>query len=157
MKIYLASPLGFSEVTTPFMQIIENKLTKMGHHVINPWKLTDANVFKEVEQTKYLKEKVEKMHNINMKIAKTNKEKIDSCDLIFAVLDGGDVDSGTASEIGYGFAKGKEIIGYRNDFRQAGDNLGTIVNLQVQYWIEESGGRIIKSINEITDALIQEV
>ena len=34
---------------------------------------------------------------------------------VVAVLDGADVDSGTAAEIGYAFARGKLIVGYRGD------------------------------------------
>lgn len=153
MKIYFASPLGFSESTILFMQKIENKIEKMGYTVINPWKLTDPNIIKKVEQIRNFEEKIKRLHTVNLAIAKTNKNAIDSCDLIFAVLNGVDVDSGTASEIGYGFGVGKKIIGYRSDFRKSGDNYGAIVNLQVQYWIEESGGKIIKSIDEITKAL----
>ena len=41
-----------------------------------------------------------------------------------AVLDGTDVDSGTAAEIGYAFARGKLIVGYRGDFRLSADNEG---------------------------------
>ncbi|MEH2513475.1 nucleoside 2-deoxyribosyltransferase [Nitrobacteraceae bacterium AZCC 1564] len=68
-------------------------------------------------------------------------------------LDGVDVDSGTAAEIGYGFARGKRIIGYRGDFRLSADNEGSIVNLQVEYFIRASGGTIISTIDELPKAL----
>jgi nucleoside 2-deoxyribosyltransferase len=42
---------------------------------------------------------------------------VQSADIIIAVLDGPDVDSGTAWEIGYGRGLGKKIIGIRTDFR----------------------------------------
>ena len=54
-------------------------------------------------------------------IGGNNETAIKSAFGIFAVLDGTDVDSGTASEIGYGAAKGKIIVGYRGDFRMTGD------------------------------------
>ncbi len=69
--------------------------------------------------------------------------------MIVAVLDGTDVDSGTAAEIGYGFARGKVIIGYRGDFRIAAENEGAIVNLQVDYFIRASGGSIITAIADL--------
>jgi len=50
------------------------------------------------------------------------KDGVDDCDVIVAVLDGTDVDSGTAWEIGYGVAKGKKVIGIRTDFRNRGDD-----------------------------------
>ena len=77
---------------------------------------------------------------LNPLIGKANQQLIDQSNLIFAVLDGVDVDSGTAAEIGSGFAKGKKIIGYRGDFSLSADNEGSIVNLQVEYFIEASGG-----------------
>jgi len=42
---------------------------------------------------------------------------MDSCSACVALLDGADVDSGTAFEIGYLFAKGIPIIGLLNDCR----------------------------------------
>jgi nucleoside 2-deoxyribosyltransferase len=68
---------------------------------------------------------------------------------LIAVLDGVDVDSGTAAEIGFAYALGMRIFGLRTDFRLAGDNLGSIVNLQVQYFIEQSGGRVVETVDEV--------
>lgn len=48
-------------------------------------------------------------------IFKMNKDKVDWCDLIVAVLDWEGVSSGTAWEIGYGFAKNKRMIGLVED------------------------------------------
>jgi len=45
-------------------------------------------------------------------------EWIREADIIVAILDGQDVDSGVAFEVGYGYAIGKQIIGVRTDFRQ---------------------------------------
>ncbi|KKG11760.1 nucleoside 2-deoxyribosyltransferase [Methanosarcina sp. 2.H.T.1A.6] len=56
-------------------------------------------------------------------------EGVDASDLVVAVLDGVDVDSGTAWEIGYAYAKGKPVIGLRTDFRAFSDG---IVNLMVE-------------------------
>jgi nucleoside 2-deoxyribosyltransferase len=72
--------------------------------------------------------------------------------VVFAILDGVDVDSGTAAEIGYAFAKGKPILGYRGDFRLSADNEGSIVNLQVEYFIRQSGGDIVTNV---ADALVR--
>ena len=69
------------------------------------------------------------------------------------MLDGTDVDSGTAAEIGYAFARGKNILGYRGDFRLSADNEGATVNLQVEYFIRESGGDIITAFAALPAAL----
>lgn len=149
MIIYLASPLGFTESTKVFMEKIELKLKLMGHEVINPWKLSDE---KEIQMALNIDDyqlRKEMLHNIDIKIGYTNEMAIRRSDAILAVLDGTDVDSGTSAEIGFGYAIGKRIYGYRGDFRIAGDNEGCLVNLQIQYFIEQSGGKIIRSINEI--------
>src|SRR5260370_805232 len=74
-------------------------------------------------------------------------------DAMFAILDGVNVDSGTAAEIGYGFAKGKPILGYRGDFRLGSDNEGSIVNLTVEYFIRKSGGDVIASLADLEKGL----
>ena len=84
---------------------------------------------------------------------RANADAIASSDGVLAVLDGTDVDSGTASEIGYAFALGKKVVGYRGDFRLTGDNPGSVVNLQIEYFIMESGGRMVLSAAEIPGAL----
>lgn len=44
-------------------------------------------------------------------------ESIDKSDLVIAILDGPETDSGTCIEMGYAYAKNKPIIGVRTDFR----------------------------------------
>lgn len=60
-------------------------------------------------------------------------EGVDTSDLVVAILDGVDVDSGTAWEIGYAYAKGKPVIGLRTDFRALSDG---VVNLMVEMAID---------------------
>lgn len=55
-----------------------------------------------------------------------------SCDLIAAVLDGPQVDDGTAWEVGYAYAKGIPAWGLRTDFRVAGDTAHSLVNCMVE-------------------------
>lgn len=43
---------------------------------------------------------------------------VERCDVVVAVLDGADADSGTAFEMGYAFALGKPVVGVRTDFRR---------------------------------------
>ena len=84
---------------------------------------------------------------------RVNTEAIHECDAVLAVLDGVDIDSGTAAEIGYACAKGKPIIGYRGDFRVCSDNEGATVNLQVEYFIHLTGGKIVMALDQVLDAL----
>jgi nucleoside 2-deoxyribosyltransferase len=48
-------------------------------------------------------------------------EAIDAADVVVAILDGPDADSGTAFEVGYARALRKPIVGVRTDFRQSQD------------------------------------
>lgn len=48
---------------------------------------------------------------------------IDASDVLVAILDGPDSDSGTCFECGYAFSKGKKLIGIRTDVR-AGEDQG---------------------------------
>lgn len=153
-KIYVASPLGFSEAGRFFMYeklipIIENA----GFVVLDPWKLTSPQLIEKVVDLPYGDKKRSEWEQLNRVIGENNEKAIVESEAILAVLDGTDVDSGTSAEIGYGAALGKTIIGYRGDFRLAADNEGSIVNLQVEYFIRKSGGQIVASIDELSKAL----
>lgn len=150
---YLASPYGFAESTRDFLSAIKAVLVKENIEPIDPWELTSLSEVAEAESIDDATERLEALKSLNWRIGERNHQAIDSSDWLLASLDGPDVDSGTASEIGYAFARGKKIIGYRGDFRQSGDNEATVVNLQIQYWIEASGGTIVRSISELGEVL----
>jgi nucleoside 2-deoxyribosyltransferase len=154
MRIYLASPLGFSEAGNAFYyDRLIPLLRRLGHEVLDPWQLTDRQRIEAIAAMPYGEERRDAWRRLNTEVGRNNQAAIDRCDALLAVLDGTDIDSGTAAEIGYAFAKGKPIIGYRADFRLAADNEGSIVNLQVEYFIRQSGGNIIRSLAELSDAL----
>ena len=46
---------------------------------------------------------------------------LDDCQVVVAVLDGPDADSGTSFEMGYARGQGKRVIGVRTDFRGSED------------------------------------
>src|SRR5882757_4842902 len=48
-------------------------------------------------------------------------EQIDRADVVVAILDGADADSGTSWECGYAYARDKPIIGVRTDLRGSED------------------------------------
>ena len=150
-SIYLASPLGFAQSTTPFMYEL---LPRLRQHleVHNPWDLPDDDdLFAGIEDIDSLAERTARLAAINEQIGRLNREAIDAADGLFAILDGVDVDSGTAAEIGYAFARGKYICGLRTDMRLAGDNIGAIVNLQVEYFIRASGGTIVTASDDLVE------
>jgi nucleoside 2-deoxyribosyltransferase len=152
MKVYLASPLGFAESTRAFMaQLIERLSDRV--EVVNPWDdhrfdddFARAPALPEAERRALLAQ-------INHGLGQGNEERIQACDGVIAVLDGVDVDSGTAAEIGFAYGLGKRIWGLRTDFRQTGDNEASGVNLQVRYFIDASGGRYVTSVEDLLEAL----
>lgn len=147
-RIYIASPLGFAASTQAFMERAVRRLSEIVH-VENPWDdVRFVDEFAEIAGLKSYPERVSRLQAINTELGRTNAERIDKSDAVFAVLDGVDVDSGTAAEIGYAFAKGKKVYGLRTDFRLAGDNIGATVNLQVEYFITASGGRVVITLDD---------
>jgi nucleoside 2-deoxyribosyltransferase len=162
MKIYLAGPLGFSEAGRAFHQtVVVPAVQRLGHVVLDPWSATNPlgiepgldGEIAAADRMPYGEPRREAWRKLNRRIGAKNRDLINACGLVLAVLDGVDVDSGTAAEVGYAFAKSKPILGYRGDFRLSADNDGAIVNLQVEYFIRASGGTIISRMDELAAAL----
>lgn len=63
---------------------------------------------------------------------------IDGADAVLAVLDGAEVDSGVAWEVGYAYAKGKPVVGLRTDFRPGAEHgLNIMLSRSCRYLIRE--------------------
>lgn len=148
-RIYLAGPLGFSEFGRLGLATLAGLVRECGHEPVDPFALTPQAEIDRIAGLASLEAQRDAWRILNAAIGKTNAEAIDVCDLVLAVLDGPDVDSGTAAEIGYAFARGRTVIGYRGDFRLSADNPGSTVNLQVEYFIAASGGEIVASLDAV--------
>ena len=57
-----------------------------------------------------------------MRIYNRNKRAIRDADIVVAIIDGADADSGTAWEMGYAIGLRKTVIALRTDFRRAGSH-----------------------------------
>ncbi len=113
--IYIAAPL-FTHAELEYNRKLKDMLLNNGFSVFLPQEdAEDAAQERERQNQEY----------IFMRCV----EGVDTSDLVVAVLDGVDVDSGTAWEAGYAYAKGKPVIGLRTDFRELSDG---IVNLMVE-------------------------
>jgi nucleoside 2-deoxyribosyltransferase len=153
-RIYVASPLGFSEVGRLFMHDrLLPLVNSLGFAVEDPWELTSWEEVGAVQEIRDGAERIEAWRCLNTIIGERNAKAIARSDAMIAVLDGVDVDSGTASEIGYAYAKGLRIIGYRGDFRLSADNEGAVVNLQVEHFIRASGGTIVTTVTALEPEL----
>ncbi len=150
IKIYIASGLGFSEAGRLFLyEKIVPAFNKAGLTFFDPWTSTPDDIISSLNDLPYGLEKKERWKSVNSIIGFNNEKAIKQSGGVFAVLDGTDVDSGTAAEIGFASGIGKKILGYRNDFRLASDNEGCLINLQVEYFISLSGGKIITNIETL--------
>ena len=153
---YIASPLGFSEAGRLFYNnVLVPMIKQIGFEVRDPWTLTPQKTIDFAAKLPYGQEKKQRWSVVNLIIGGNNARAIEESDLIVAVLDGVDVDSGTASEIGFGVALGKTAFGYRGDFRLSSDNEGSTVNLQVEYFITKSGGEIVTSVELLKKVLVK--
>lgn len=105
MKIYLAGPL-FTRAEYEFNEKLTKNLRKMGFEVFLP------------------QEECKGIFNTR-EIFNICKDGIEASDMVIAVLDGADADSGTCWEVGFAYAIGiSRIIALRTDFRQSGDTGG---------------------------------
>lgn len=152
-KVYLASPMGFSEVTRPYMyETVIPKLHHLGLEVIDPWKLTPAEEIEAALATKDANERERKLCKLRLEIGRRNHGGIAAADFVIANLDGQEIDSGTASEIGAAAIAGKPVFAWRSDFRNSGE-LGAVVNLQVEYFVLMNGGYISRSLADLIEHL----
>ncbi len=152
-SIYLASPLGFAASTRGFMAELIGELSAVVR-VVNPWDDTSfAAEFERVHGLRDIDERRAGLHAVNLGIGGKNEALIRSVDLLVGVLDGVDVDSGTAAEMGFAYGLGTPVFGLRTDWRMTGDNEAAGVNLQLRYFIERSGGRYVTTVAELVEAL----
>ncbi|WP_292466265.1 nucleoside 2-deoxyribosyltransferase [Methanolobus sp.] len=120
-QIYLAGPL-FSQAERDFNVMLRDRLVEMGFSVFLPQE--DGN---DTESSR----REDRQKNI----FENDVRGIDESDIVLAVLDGGsDVDSGTAWEMGYAYAKGIPVFGLKTDFRTFGDE--GIVNLMMEIAVD---------------------
>lgn len=101
-------------------------------------------------------------------IAYADVTEIENSDFMIAVLDGQDIDSGVAAEIGIMYQLGRPIIGLYTDIRQKGTDNGSKIemlrqdvtenqfqyrNLFVMGLIKRSGGVIVEEEDELMGAI----
>lgn len=140
--MYVAGPLGFFEAGRHYhREVMLPALAHAGFEVFDPWEKGAAR-FKGIS-ARLDHASADQLAGVNSLVGHDNKEMIQAADYLLAVLDGSDVDSGTAAEIGYAAALSKPVLGIRSDIRMSGDNAGSQINLQVSYFIGLSGGSIV--------------
>lgn len=139
MRIYLASPI-FTQVERRWNREIAEGIRRHvpGAMVVLP---QDFKVSKKYNDS----------HHFGQ-IFRMCVEEIDRCDVLVAVLDGPDADSGTCFEVGYAYAHGKPIIGLRTDFRKSQEKgLNIMLSRACSYFIPDF------SFREDTEFIIRDI
>ncbi len=136
MRIYQAGPL-FTEAEQQWHRAFRVRLQAAEYEVIWPFEL-----FSQEDVKHWGKE-------APRRIMEADRTALESCDVVVALLDGAQVDDGTAWEIGYAFARSIPIIGIRTDFRRGGDTDHSRINAM----IEGSCTQLVSSVDEVLEAL----
>lgn len=151
--VYVASPLGFTEPGRAYNVAVIAALTEHGLQANDPWAMPNNPIW-AAREIAAGPERVAALQRANAEVGLYNERLIRDSVAMLAVLDGTDVDSGTAAEIGFAAALEIPVVGLRTDTRAAGDNDGAAVNLQVERFIYRSGGTITRSLPEAVTALL---
>lgn len=106
MIVYLAGPL-FTQAERRWLRELGGGLSDGGHTVFLPQDDAEPPLLRDPPD----------FHGA----FELCRDAIDSAEVIVAVLDGADADSGTAWECGYAYARNVPIIALRTDFRGGED------------------------------------
>lgn len=140
-RCYVASPLGFTEGGRSYYRTHFLPALEAVADTFDPWSVAD-----DLDLSQLAPREVVDL------IGSRNATAITSCSVLIAYLDGQEVDSGTAAEIGYAAAKGLTCFGLRTDMRCTGD-LRATVNVQLEWFIRSTGGTIVNSLTDLVDAV----
>ncbi|HEX4489731.1 MAG TPA: nucleoside 2-deoxyribosyltransferase [Acidimicrobiia bacterium] len=152
-KVYVAGPLGFSESGRRYHEsVVLPALVDAGFEPLDPWVLEAAELAVFALERGH-RDRIARLPDVNRAIGARNAELIRAASCVLAILDGSDVDSGTAAEIGYAAARSRPVVGLRTDLRPGGDNEATTVNLQVEWFVESTGGTICTTLDRAIQAL----
>jgi len=84
-------------------------------------------------------------------------EGVEEAEVVVAILDGPDPDSGTCFECGYAHARGKPIVGVRTDFRLGGDDASVNVNLMLSQSCAAIVSVDAEEVDETVSAIVNAV
>jgi hypothetical protein len=99
-KVFVSSGLGFTFPGRAFLsRTLHPMLTGNGFELLDQWASERA------------------AQPDRSTVAASNVQLLLAADAVLAILDGPDIDSGTAAEIGFASAAGTPVVGYRTDVR----------------------------------------
>ncbi len=130
-RVYLAAPL-FSESERVYNLLVAKQLRNNFFDVYLPQEAGDDSDTRNKEEQE--------------RIFSENLRALQNADIIVAIIDGADADSGTAWEMGYAYANRKKVIALRTDFRRSGRYE------KVNLMLEESS-TVVTSLENLLDAV----
>jgi nucleoside 2-deoxyribosyltransferase len=130
-RVYLAAPL-FSEPERAYNLSVAGRMRDNFFEVFLPQEASDDSDTRNKEE--------------QVRIFSENLRALENADIIVAIIDGADADSGTAWEMGFAFAHGKQVIALRTDFRRVG------MHEQVNLMLEESS-KVVSSTIELLESV----
>ena len=130
-NVYLAAPL-FSEAEKKFNITISDLLANHFFQVYLPQDVGDDNHCRDGEEHK--------------QIFESHLKALERTDLLVAVIDGADADSGTSWEMGYAYRRGIPVYAVRTDFRIVGHH--ELVNLML-----EQSSTVVRSPSELPEVM----
>ncbi len=147
-RVYLAGPSGFFEAGRRWHEtVVVPRVKAAGLVPVDPWASSAAAGRAATGRA---------LAEVSLEpgaLGSKNLRLLEGSEAILASLDGPDVDSGTALEIGYGFCRGLLVVGLRTDARSGSDGVGTVVNSMVETCIADSGGILTASLDHAVDFL----
>ena len=148
-KVYVASPLGFNEAGRLYLRKeLHPALESLGLAILDPWAwqagLSNRQIMDMAGKGT--------PDDLAIELGAKNIAAVDMANLVVAVLDGPDVDSGTAGEMGNAQAKGLPVYALRTDFRFSGDSEQGI-NLQLLAYVKLSGGEFYRTLEDLIEGL----
>lgn len=144
-RCYVASALGFTEAGAYYYEHVYLPALREVVTPVDPWSLTTEQEVAEARAGR-------REYDFALEIGRRNSDAIRSCTLLAAHVDGQELDSGTAAEVGFAAALGLRCFAVRTDLRQSGEP-GVSVNLQVEHFLVASGGALCGSLEELVQKL----
>ena len=137
-RVYLSAPI-FSEAKQAWHRAVKSRIEEELPlvRVVWPLELLDASELKMWGNC------------APHRVMEVCRAALDRCELVVALLDGAQVDDGTAWELGYAYARGIPAIGVCTDFRKACDVPGALVDVMVQASCEVIVGSSDELMNEL--------
>jgi nucleoside 2-deoxyribosyltransferase len=111
-KVYLAGPL-FTQAERQWNLAIANGLSQHGFDMLVPQVLAERHISEHGGFDPAA-------------LFGLATDGVKNADVVVAILDGADPDSGTAFECAIAWSRGTPVVGLRTDFRKGGDGVGNV-------------------------------